>query len=291
MSTPTTDILTEILTAQGRRTLDGQEAVRRILEAVRKQIVGEIASIPSDSFAAYSNQRLLTSIERLLFEAEAGLRVDVARGLSDSYEAGRTMLPRMASVGSNVTLTSYGLSTGILDQIKEFSWGRINAITNDAMAKIRAEVSLGLLGQQTPQQVAGAIAGTLERPGVFKGISERAEIITKTEMGRAFSMAAQKSFEAAADTLPGLQKMWLHAGHPKSPRITHLGLSGSIKPVDEPFVVGSVVMRYPRDPKAPVSEIINCGCMHVPYMGEWGTKGEFLKSWQTAQVAANKPRR
>ncbi|MBC8018603.1 MAG: hypothetical protein H7X83_08810, partial [Verrucomicrobia bacterium] len=145
--------------------------------------------------------------------------------------------------------------------------------------------------QKTPQEIAGAIAGTLERPGVFKGIAERAEVITKTELGRTFSMAAQKSFESAADTLPGLQKMWLHAGHPKSPRISHLGLNGSIKEVNQPFLVGSVIMMHPRDPKAPISEIINCGCMHVPYMAEWGKKEAFLKSWQKAQTAANKPRR
>lgn len=290
MATPATDILTEILTAQGRRTLDGQTAVRRILEAVRKQIIGEIAGAPAESFTGYRQQQMLTSIERLLYESEASMRVEVARGLSDSFEAGRTMLPRMAAVGSNVTLTTFGISSGILEQIKEFSWGRINAITNDAQAKIRAEITLGLLGQQSPQQVASAIAGTLERPGVFKGISERAEVITKTEMGRAFSMSAQKSFEDATDTLPGLQKMWLHAGHPKSPRISHLNLSGSIKPVDEPFLAGSVIMRYPRDPKAPVSEIINCGCMHVPYMEGWGTKGEFLASWTKSQKAANKPK-
>ncbi len=287
----TADILTEIMTAQLRRTIDGQEAVRRILEAVRKQIIGEIAGASAESFTAYRQTRLLAQVDRLLFEAEAGLRMEVAGGLSDAFEAGRTMLPQLAAVGSNITVSSIGLSTGILEQIKEFSWGKINAITNDAQAKIRAELTLGLLGQKTPQEVAGVISGTLERPGVFKGISERAEIITKTEMGRTFSMAAQKSFEDAAETLPGLQKMWLHAGHPKSPRIYHLHLNGSCKPVDEPFLVGSVIMRYPRDPKAPISEIINCGCMHVPYMTEWGSRDAFVNSWQKAQAAANKPRR
>lgn len=200
------------------------------------------------------------------------------------------MLPRLAALGSNVTLSTVGISTQVLDQIKQFSWGKINAITNDAQAKIRSELTLGLLGQKSPQEVAGAIAGTLERPGVFKGITERAEIITKTELGRSFSMASQASMENAADILPEMQKMWLHAGHPKSPRIYHLNLNGSIKPVDEAFLVGSIAMMYPRDPKAPIGEIINCGCMHVPYMAEWGTKAEFLKSWQKAQAAANKKR-
>lgn len=289
MATPATDILKQILIDQGRRTIDGQEAVRRILEEVRKQIIGEIASVPGESFTAYRQQQMLAQIDRLLFDAEAGLRVEVGRGINGSWEAGRTMLPQMAEA-AGVALSPVGISSHLTDQIKDFTWGRINAVRNDAQAKIRAEITLGLLGQKTPQEVAGAIAGTMERPGVFKGINERAEIITKTEMGRTFSMAHQASLESAADTLPGLKKMWLHAGHPSSPRIYHLRLNGEIKDVDQPFLVGSVIMRYPRDPKAPVSEVINCGCMHVPYMPEWGTKAEFTKSWSEAQKAANTKR-
>lgn len=291
MATAATDILKQILIDQGRRTIDGQEALRRILEEIRKQVIGEIASAPAESFTAYRQQQMLAQLDRLLYEAEASMRVEVGRGISSSWEAGRTLLPQMAAAGSDITLTTFGISGHVADQIKDFAWGRINAITNDAQAKIRAELTLGLLGQQTPHEVAGAIAGTLERPGVFKGISERAEVIVKTEMGRAFSMAHQASLESAADTLPEMKKMWLHAGHPKSPRIYHLHLNGEVKPVDEPFLVGSIAMMYPRDPKAPVSEIINCGCMHVPYMAEWGTKTEFLKSWADAQKEANKPKK
>lgn len=290
MAVKVTDILQQILTAQGRRTIDGQEAVRQILEAVRKQIIGEIASVSAESFTAYRQQQMLGQINRLLFDTEAALRVEIGKGISAAGEAGTGLLPRMAAIGSNVTLSTVGISSHLVEQIKEFAWGRVSAITSDAQAKIRAELSLGLLGQKTPQEIAGAIAGTLERPGVFKGIAERAEVITKTEMGRAFSMAAQKSFESALDTLPDLKKMWLHAGHPKSPRIYHLHLSGDIKGVDQPFLVGNISMMYPRDPKAPISEVIGCGCMHVPYMAAWGTKAQFVKSWEQAQKAANAKR-
>jgi hypothetical protein len=290
MAVKVTDILKDILIAQGRRTIDGQEAVRQILDAVRKQIIGEIAQVSAESFTAYRQQQLLSQVNRLLFDTEAELRVEIGKGISAAGDAGVGMLPQMAAVGSNVTLSTVGISSHLVEQIKEFAWGRVSAITNDAQAKIRAELSLGLLGQKTPQEIAGAIAGTLERPGIFKGIAERAEVITKTEMGRAFSMAAQKSFESAIDTLPELQKMWLHAGHPKSPRIYHLHLNGNIKDIDQPFLVGSIIMMYPRDPKAPIGEIIGCGCMHVPYMAAWGTKEQFVKSWEKAQKAANSKR-
>lgn len=289
MAVKVTDILQQILTDQARRTIDGQEAVRRILEDVRKQVVGEIASAPADSFSSYRQQQMLSQIDRLLHDADAALRVKTGLDISGSWEAGRTMLPQLAAA-AGTPLSPFGISTHLLDQIKEFTWSKITAVKNDTVARIRAEITLGLLGQKSPQEVAAIIAGTMERPGVFKSIIERAEVITKTEMGRTFSMASHASMDAAMDTLPEMQKMWLHAGHPKMPRPYHLALNGVIKDVDSPFLVGNIAMMYPRDPKAPISEVIGCGCMHVPYMAAWDTKEAFLQSWMSAQKAANAKR-
>lgn len=290
MATAVTDILTDILLAQANRTLDGQEAMRKILATVRAQIVAEVATLPADSFSSHHQQQVLAEIDRLLAGAGVEMRSEITKGLDASWQAGADLLPQMARVGSNITLTTFGLSTAVLDQVKNFAWGKISGVTADAQARIRGELTLGLLGQKTPFEITQAIAGTLESPGVFKGIAERAEIITKTELGRTFSMAHQASMENALDVLPDLGKMWLHAGHPSSPRIYHLHLNGDVKPVDKPFLVGNIAMMYPRDPKAPVSEIINCGCMHVAYMAAWGSKQEFLRSWETAQKKANKPK-
>jgi hypothetical protein len=64
-----TDKLKEILTAQGRRTIDGQEAVRQILEDVRKQVLSELISVPqidntTSAFSAQHLKQTLTSISR-----------------------------------------------------------------------------------------------------------------------------------------------------------------------------------------------------------------------------------
>lgn len=285
--TPATEILKQILTDQLRRTIDGQEAVRQILTTVRKQVLAEIAGAPADSFTGYRQTQILGEIDRLLTESGATIRTEVAGGIGASWDEGVAMLPAMAR-GAGVSVTTFGISSHLMEQIRDFAWGRVNAVTTDAQARIRAEITMGILGQKTPQEIAGAIAGTLERPGVFKSIAERAEVIVKTEMGRAFSMAHQASLEAAADTLPDLEKMWLHAGHPKTPRIYHLHMHGNTTPVDTPFLVGSIAMMYPRDPKAPISEIINCGCVHVAWMPEFGTKEEYRTSWKAAQKAANR---
>ena len=291
MAITATDILKQILIDQMRRTIDGQEAVRQILTELRSQVVLEIATAPAGTFTGYHYQQMLQELNRQLATAETKIRVETSAGISDSWEAGRDMLPQMAQTGSSITLSSYGISSHLVDQIRDFTWGKVSGITNDLQGKIRAELSLGVLGGKTPQEIAASIAGSLgDRPGVFGTVSYRAEVIVKTELGRTFSMASQASMENAAATLPELQKMWLHAGHPKSPRIYHLNLNGAIKPVEQPFLVGSISMMYPRDPKAPIGEIINCGCMHVPYMKAWGTQKQFEKSWSDAQKAANKPK-
>jgi hypothetical protein len=126
-----------------------------------------------------------------------------------------------------------------------------------------------MMGGKTPQEVAAAIGKNLNDPSIFTSIAARAETITKTEMGRVFSTAAQKRMEEASRHVAGLEKQWIHAGHPKHARPGHEAAHGQHVPVGEPFNVGGTKMMYPRDPAAPLDEVINCGCDHVPYHARW----------------------
>jgi hypothetical protein len=134
---------------------------------------------------------------------------------------------------------------------------------------MNGELSLGVLGQKTPFEVAKAIAGTLKDPGIFRNVLTRAATITEVEMGRVFSTATVESLKKAATIVPGMQKEWLHAGHPRMPRLSHLRLHGQHKNMDEPFITGSLVIDYPRDTKAPLEEVMHCGCEVVPWMEKW----------------------
>jgi hypothetical protein len=136
-------------------------------------------------------------------------------------------------------------------------------------AQIKGEVNLGLLGGKTPHEVAEAI-GTIVDKGRFRSAAERAQVITQTEMGRAYSQATQSRLEQAAQSVPKLEKMWIHAGHPKQARPGHLLAHGQHVPVNDLFNVGTARMRYPRDPGAPISEVIRCGCDHAAWHPDWG---------------------
>lgn len=281
-----TSTLKQIITDQERRIITGQEAVVRTLEVVRQQVAVELLSAPTDSFTSYRLRQTLAAIDQHLTAWSHQARLAVDSGLTDSWGAGAEQLTELAGA-AGVNLGRFSLSSGVLDQLKEFSWGKISGVANEAATKIKAELTLGMLGQKTSQEVAAAIVGTLptklpvikEGRPVFKSIAERAEVITGTELGRAFSMASQKSMAEAADTLPALQKMWLHAGHPKVGREIHLLMHGQIREIDKPFyqAPNGYGVQFPRDPNAPISEVIRCGCTHVPHLPEWGPASAFAE--------------
>ena len=90
----------------------------------------------------------------------------------------------------------------------------------------------------------------------------------------AFSVATQERQTQAAEILPGLKKQWRRSGKVHS-RTAHDLADGQIVDVDKPFMVGGVPLMYPRDPKAPAKETINCGCVsdfHIWSIGKFASQ-------------------
>jgi hypothetical protein len=269
MAVNVTDKLVRLLAAKDKKILAGQESVKGILIEVRAQILGELQRVTGDSYTAYHLRQNLASIEGHLAQFESLAGRELGSLLDATWEGGADLLPE-ATKGSGLVLGYGHIPTSVLQTLKDYSFHKISGLTADAFGRIRGELSLGILGQKSPQQVMSAIAGSLDSPGVFKSIEERAWVITGTEMGRTFSQATQSGMAQAAESVPELKKQWWHAGHPKQPRKNHLALHGQVQPVDKPFLLGSLSIMHPRDPKAPASEVIRCGCDHVPYMDAWG---------------------
>lgn len=274
----------EILKAQAKRQIDDATAVVTILEEIKNEIVAELAVIPAESYNSYHMRQSLNSIERYLSGFERDMTGIVSKGVTDSWNSGVELLPSAAEA-AGITSQFGWISTHTLDALKEFAFGKVSQVTADAFAKIKGELTLGILGQKTPQQVASAIAGNLNGPSIFKSIAERAEVITGLEMGKAFSTATQKSMEQAMDVLPDLESMWLHAGHPKMPRQSHLLMHGQKRKIGVPFykTAQGMPVMFPRDPNAPVSEVIRCGCVHVPWHPDFGSADDFVRSWDKTQ--------
>lgn len=271
MATVTAEIQ-RLLKAKDQKLIDGTAAIKGLLSEVQKQIIAELAAVSGESYAAYHLTANLASIERYLQGFESAAKGELGKLIEDAWQLGGD-LPFAAATAGGMLTTAFGHIPGtILETLKDLSVHKISGLSGSAFDRIRGELSLGILGQKTPWQVTQAIAGTLESPGVFRSISERAEIITQVEMGRAYSQATELGMESAKSSVPDLKKQWWHAGHPKQPRQNHLKLHGQIQPVGQKFLLGSLAMMFPRDPKAPASEVIRCGCVHVPYMDVWAER-------------------
>lgn len=256
-----------LLRSKDARIADGEQALRGLLVDVKRQIIAELQTVDS-AYAGLKLRQQLASIERYLegFRSFGTAKMDEL--LDAAWSAGADLTPAAMRVGG-LHVGFFHLPGPVLETMKDYAYHKISGLAEDAFTKIRGELSLGILGQKTPHEVVQGIAGSLGSPGVFASLEARADVIAGVEMGRAYSTATQASMQQARTAAPGLKKQWWHAGHPKRPRQNHLALHGQVRPVDEYFVIGSLAMMHPRDSRAPASEVIRCGCDHVPWHESW----------------------
>lgn len=249
--------------------LSGTEAMQGILRELQKQAQTELGHAALGSWDAYHLKKMLSAIERRISDASSKSKTEMSGLIDDSWQMGLDLVD--APLDAAGIYTGFNISASSVQKMgmKDFAEHITEKMYGDGWSKIKSELTLGVLGGKTPQEVAKAIGMNLTDPSIFASLDARAEAITKTEMGRVFSAAAQSRMEDASQHVEGLEKQWLHAGHPKMPRVYHAALDGHHVPVNEPFFVGSVRMMYPRDPAAPINEVINCGCDHVPYHAGW----------------------
>jgi len=176
------------------------------------------------------------------------------------------------------------VDTRQLVAMRAFMLDRIQDLTANVARQAANEIGLVMLGTQTPSQAIDAITMKVE------GGRGRAVTIVRTEMGRAFSVAAHERKHDAASMLPGLRKQWRRSGKLHS-RESHDLADGQVVEVDKPFIVGGIELMYPRDPTALASETINCGCVSLPYMESWEVSQPGQHPFSEEEVAASRKRR
>lgn len=97
-----------------------------------------------------------------------------------------------------------------------------------------------------------------------KNLLLRGEMLARTEtmmaLGSARDEAMRQQIEAGRVAAQDVQKIWRSAGDNRV-RHTHRVLNGKPVGVDDIFITSSgATLRYPGDPKAPISEISGCRC-------------------------------
>lgn len=247
--------------------ISGEKAMLGILEELHRQVMGELGKAAIGSWDVYHLRQMLDSIEFQMARSSGSAQTTMAGLLDKSWGMGVAMVDAPLAAGG--IYTGYHLPTSTLEAMKDYSNDYLKNLFGDAWYKVKGEITLGVIGGKSPQEVAAAIGKTMDA-GRFKDISARAETIARHEMGTVYSQAGQMRMEQAVEHVPGLEKQWRHVGHPRAPRPTHQAMDGHHVPIDQPFFhSGGVPIMFPRDPRAPLSETMHCGCDHVPFHAGW----------------------
>jgi len=149
------------------------------------------------------------------------------------------------------------LATLAARQLENFQG--INRTTTE---QILAKVQAGLKESKTLQDIAKDIGNYFSDI-----IPSRALTISRTEVLSAVSFGQEATFEDAQQVIPGMKKMWITAGDErvrsfaKGDSSDHVQLDGVTVEANEAFKTpAGARMMFPRDPRGPANEIINCRC-------------------------------
>ena len=276
---------------RGRQAFRQNEAFRataaevtRILAAAADIIRAELAAGASE-FQAWQLPNIQQNIDRALAQVGEELAAAGGGGAARAHEIGIDLVDRpLAAGGVRVSAVLPEVDVRQLMAIRSFMTERLRDVAAEVASKVRSEIGLAMVGARTPGDAVSAVADL-----IGSGRS-RAITIVRTEMGRAFSVAGQERMAQARDVLPGLRKQWRRSGKLHS-RVAHDLADGQIVDVGRPFIVNGIELMYPRDPKAPASETVNCGCVSLPHMEDWEARQPGRQPFSDEEIIADPRKR
>ena len=238
-----------------------------LLGAAARAVREILAGAPTD-YERWSLPQLQREIRRALDELGDGSAARISAAAGRAWELGEDLVEAPLHAAGVRIQAPTRIDVRQLVAMRAFMVDRIKDIAIQAANKITAELGLVVIGARSPSDAITAVTKILGEPS-----RARAATIVRTEVGGVFSIATQARMIENAQILPGLEKQWRRSGK-LHPRLHHDLADGQIQDVDKPFIVRpfgkpAVELMHPRDPKAPASERINCGCVAIPYMAGW----------------------
>lgn len=257
----------ERLAERARLLLTTDQDVVALLQAAKASILEQLAAQPSD-FNQWRLPQLLVQIQAVLDGATGSAAGRLDAGLRGAWQQGEDFIDKpLAAAGIQVETQLPLLDAGILAQLRGFTALRLRDVGTEAATRIGRQLSLVTIGGQTPFEAMQKVQAELGTESM-----RRATTIVRTEVSRAFALASGQRLAQAAEKVPGLQKQWRRSGKIHS-RWNHDAIDGQVVDVKQPFTLpshnGPVKMMFPHDPAAPVEEVINCGCIALPFKASW----------------------
>lgn len=236
---------------------------KKLLESTRDDLVellkkagDDIALVLSGSPTDYQQwhlDQLQKEIDRVLDELGNACGQVLSEAAGKAWSGGESQIDK-PTAGAGLQIGLPHLETQQLMAMRAFMVDRIKDISVEAASRIRGELGLVMIGAQGVHDTIGRVTEILGEPS-----RARATTIVRTQLGGVWSYAShERALQAARAGVP-MDKIWRRSGKIHS-RLTHDLADGQRVPVDKPFMVGTIKIRFPHDPKAPAKEVINCGC-------------------------------
>jgi hypothetical protein len=270
--------------ARSRILTDTRAEILRLLDLARDRILLQLAGAGEGTSLVLAQLKREVEQAMAQFGRDAAARVGTAAGMA--WAAGQALVEAPLTAGGfRLAGLLPVLDTRQLEAMRSFATDRIKDVGVQAANRINQELGLTMLGAQPMSQTVTAVKTILREQS-----RDRAITIVRTEISRAYAVAADGRLRQAAQVVPGMKKQWRRSGKLHS-RLSHDLADGQIRPVDEAFVIyglrGPVKLMFPHDPKAPASEVINCGCTALPFKDGWDMASPGKKRFTAAEMAAN----
>lgn len=269
----------------------------RALEDARRRLLARMAT--GTEFDVAMGNALLRENEELIRELRRRLPPILQSSFRDALRQGDGDVVGYAIDSLPIAEAGPGFASidpVLLDFAARNSATLVDQITTKLRADLDMAITAAATGSSTPADVAARIGTVLREadrdPGVFGTIATQVERVTRTEIGRLYSGAAEIRIKRLEkDTSRVVRKRWVATNDDRT-RPTHRHLNGAEIPSDEHFNVGVAAdsdesswwrrsyeeaqreggplatrATGPHDSVLPASESVNCRCVLVPAFG------------------------
>jgi hypothetical protein len=259
---------------------DTLKEVKGILDTAEDQINTILMDTPSEftEFHFTSIRQSITAEMRELGEALG--QATSARAVT-AFTLGQELIdnPILAG-GVNIAALLPEIDPRSLLAIRTFLIHKMGETTLKTAGAIRENFGLVIGGVRSRSE---AVTVTQKLLQVNRS---KANTVTNTEIGRAYSVATHERQMMASAYLPGLMKQWRRSMK-EHERPAHTIADGQLVAVEKKFVINGARLDHPRDPKGPAKETINCGCISLPKMEGWEVRNPDRQSFTDEELRRN----